>query len=315
MNPVLSIIIVTYNHEYEIDFCFSSLNQFLPPLSSEIIIIDNHSTDTTSSVIERYRSKSNQNFSGFQFVKNSQNLGFTKGVNQGLSLASGKFLLLLNPDTEITNGSLEKLIRFLSNHPEVGIVAPQLVNSDGGIQPSCRRFPKYRFIFFESLGLNRLFKENKIFNGWKMGDFDHKSVREVDQPQGACLLMKKNILEKVENLDERFFLFFSDVDLCRRVQQTGLKIFYYPAVKIFHKKGSSIYINRSWTIRQSHKDFSRYFLKWYTTPIQRILNVFGIPFLFLLGVLRYGMHRLKERSNYSASKSLRLKGLKTGRLE
>ena len=294
MESVLSIIIVTYNHECEIQKCLDSIDLYLTSKSNEIIIIDNHSNDSTSVKIERYRSKFNHNFSNFQFVKNSQNLGFTRGVNQGLSLASGKFLLFLNPDTEITQSSLETLIRFLSNHPSAGAVAPQLLYPDGEIQPSCRRFPKYRYLLFELTGLSRLFDKSKIFNGWKMGDFDHLSLLEVEQPQGACLMVKKNVMEEIGNLDEQFFLFFSDVDLCRRIQKSGQKIFYYPAVKIFHNKGSSIYVNRSKSIWQSHKDFIRYFLKWYRSPIQWIWNVIGIPFLYILGMLRYSVHRVTE---------------------
>jgi GT2 family glycosyltransferase len=287
MNPVLSIIMVTFNHEEDIPLCLQSLLDNLFIQAFEIVVVDNHSQDQTIRQVEKFQRKFSSETSNLKLVRNSLNLGFTKAVNQGLNYATGRFVLLLNPDTQITNRSIDELIQFLSNHPSAGAVAPQLVFPDDSIQPSCRRFPRYWYIFMDVFGLSKLFSKTAIFNGWKMGDFDHQSIREVKQPQGSCLLVRKSSLEHIGNLDDRFFMFFSDVDLCKQIYQQNETIFFYPKVKVYHKKGSSVYSNRSKMIWQSHKDFILYFLKWYRTPFGWICNFFGIPFLIFVGIGRW----------------------------
>ena len=143
----------------------------------------------------------------------------------------------------------------------MGIVAPQFLNADGSIQPSCRRFPRHRDIVFHALGLNYLFPYSKLYNYWKMGDFDHQSQRFVDQPQGAFLLTHRRAFEDVGLLDENFPMFFSDVDWCRRFINKGWKITFTPEVKIIHHKGSSVYNNRNRIslIWSSHISFYLYF--------------------------------------------------------
>lgn len=293
---ILSIVIVTYNHETEIQSCLDSLLAHLTLRPVQIIVVDNRSTDRTPSIIQKYRSKFIAASVPLILLQNPYNLGFTRGVNQALEKSEGKFVLLLNPDTRVSGGSVESLVQFLSNHPGVGAVAPQLRHPNGEIQPSCRRFPRYRYLLFEALGLSRVFGHSRFFNGWKMGDFDHRSPREVDQPQGSCLLLRGDILKEVGFLDERFFLFFSDVDLCRRIRTAGYRIFFYPSIQITHEKGSSIYRQRRRMIWQSHQDFARYFLKWYRSPLQWLWNLGGIPFLFLLGIIRWSWAAVKERA-------------------
>ena len=304
MKPILSIIIITYNHENEIRNCLQSIIQYLPPKLNELIIVDNHSTDHTISEIEKLKFQFKPDYISFHIIRNKINLGYTKATNQGLVNVSGRFVLLLNPDTKITEKSIENMIQFLSNHPEAGAVAPKLLFPNGEIQPSCRRFPKFRYLLFEVFGLSRLFKKSKVFNSWKMGDFDHQSIQVVDQPQGACLLVRREIFQSTSNLDKRFFMFFSDVDLCKRIYQLGYKIYFYPIAEIFHSKGTSIYANRTKMTWQSHKDFIRYFLKWYKTLFGWICNVFGIPFLLFVGFLRVGVYKLMnliKRGNLTRS--------------
>ena len=129
-------------------------------------------------------------------------------------------MLFLNPDTILPPNCLTALLPALYADPGTGVVAPQLrfpPASSGFIQPSCRRFPTYWDLFCAFTGLTMLFPRSRFFNGWKMGDFDHRSPREVDQPQGACLLARPEVATQLGAWDERFPLFFSDVDWCRRV--------------------------------------------------------------------------------------------------
>lgn len=292
MPPILSILVVTFNHEREISDCIESIHQQCQIRPLEIIAIDNSSKDHTLACLESQSSTLKSESFEIRIIRNDENIGFTRAVNSGLAAAQGEFILLLNPDTVMRSGSLEFLVGFLKKSTSAGAAVPQLLHPNGEIQPSCRRFPRYRYILFELLGLSRIFPRSRLFNAWKMGEFDHRSSREVEQPQGACFMFPGKIFQSIGQLDPRFFLFFSDVDYCRRIISAGYRIHFLPEAKVMHRKGSSVYRNRPETVWLSHLDFIRYFLKWYRLPFLWILNIPGIPFLFLLGICRWGYYRV-----------------------
>jgi len=281
----ITIIIVTYNHETEISACLKSLKHNLMRFHAQLIIIDNFSRDQT---VRKIRQALQPLFKDHEFllIQNSKNEGFTKAVNQGLRQSKGKYILLLNPDTVILDDVLPVLIEQLKKNDNFGIIAPQFLNSDGSIQPSCRRFPKHRDLLYTSLGLATIFKKSPQFNHWKMGDFDHNSARFVDQPQGAFLLTQQKAVQQVGLLDELFPMFFSDVDWCRRFTEKGWKIFFYPNVQIVHHKGTSIYKNRLKMIWSSHQSFYRYFKKYYPGCRWRLVNFFTKIYLMSLAIIR-----------------------------
>lgn len=256
----ISVVIVTYENETEIAVCLDALFAELENFRSEVFIIDNASRDRTGEIV---RKKAAQFGSPMQptFIVNDVNLGFTKALNLGLSKCRGKFILVLNPDTRFQNGSLKILLDSLQTGEMTGVIAPQLINPDGTVQASCRRFPRRRDVLFTILGLSTLFPQSG-FNSWKMGDFDHRQRRSVDQPQGACLLFRHDVLEKVGLWDERFPMFFSDVDWCRRVKQSGFDIAFEPKAKVVHQKGVSIKKKRAAMLWSSHKSFYSYFRKY-----------------------------------------------------
>lgn len=256
----ISVVIVTYENETEIAVCLDALFAELEELRSEVFIIDNASRDRTCEIVRR---KSAQSGSSVQlkFIMNDENMGFTKALNIGLTKRRGDFILVLNPDTRIRNGSLQTLIDSLQRDTTIGVMAPQLVNPDGTVQASCRRFPRRRDVLFTILGLSALFPRSR-FNAWKMGDFDHRQRRSVDQPQGACLLFRDDVLQKVGLWDERFPMFFSDVDWCRRVKQSGFDIIFEPKARVVHQQGVSIKKDRAAMIWSSHKSFYSYFRKY-----------------------------------------------------
>ena len=207
----VSIIIVTYNSESEIVDCINSLLTQLIDINGTIVIIDNHSTDNTIPLIKEIESKS------ISIIRNNVNLGYTIANNQGINNAKGDYILFLNPDTIIPNGTIINLLNEIKDNKNIGAIAPQLRFPNGGIQNSCRRFPRRRDILYESIGLSKIFKKSKEFNYWKMGDFDHKKTRFVDQPAGAALLFPKKIINEIGLLDERFPMFFSVVDICKNI--------------------------------------------------------------------------------------------------
>jgi len=294
----LSIIIVTYNNEQEIGRCLFSLASAVANIPTQLILIDNNSLDNTLQVLEKELS----HFKTKNLIKNKQNIGFTKAINQGLKLTRGQYILLLNPDTELPADTFKKLLPLFNNKPCLGIIAPQLLNTDGSVQPSCRKFPLHRDILFHVLGLNLLFPRSKLFNYWKMGDFDHKSQRFVEQPQGAFLLTHRRAFDNVGYLDENFHMFFSDVDWCHRFIDNGWEILFTPDVKILHHKGKSIYKNRTPLIWSSHVSFYRYFQKYYRKGLWPVVNFFTGVLLIILVFIRMlfekigGLFKLYKRN-------------------
>jgi len=256
----ISIIIVTWNSEDEIAECLSSIFDSSANVSFEIIIIDNNSSDKTIEVLEDFENK----FPGkIKIILNKKNLGFTKGCNQGIRIASGKNILLLNPDTKITGNAIELLNIKLDADENTGAIAPQLINYDMTIQKSCRTFPGYFDMFCEMTMLSKIFPDSHLLSNWKMNYFSHDEERIVKQPMAAALMVKKKVMNEINNFDERYEMFFNDVDLCKKINAKGYKILFYPEVKIFHTKGVSIYKDRVRMIKIWNEDCLKYFKKYY----------------------------------------------------
>ncbi len=291
----LSIIIVTYNHEQEITRCLKTLGVAISSFQTEIFLVDNHSSDQTISIARKLLSNLEKNHR-WSIICNESNKGFTLAVNQGLSLSHGKYVLILNPDTELPANIFRPLIEIFHKNKEVGIVSPQFRNPDGTIQSSCRRFPRHRDVLYHALGLNWLFKRSKEINYWKMGDFDHQTQREVEQPQGAFLLARREAMEQVALLDEKFPMFFSDVDWCRRFIQKGWKILFVPGVQIIHHKGTSIYKNRLKMIWSSHRSFYDYFQKYFCERWWKIINIITGEILVTLALVRSIFYLLNSKN-------------------
>ena len=217
----------------------------------------------------------------FIFFSNEKNEGFTKAVNQGVEIAGGAYIFILNPDTQLTEGSVERLMKKISSDNTIGLVAPQLRFPDGGIQYSCRRFPTFWNVLTEMTGLSRVFHRSKLFNGWKMGYFDHAMDRDVDQPAGAALMVKKDLLDGLGGLDERFPMFFSDVDLCKRIKDMGKRIVFCPDAVVTHGGGSTTLGRRPGLIASSHLSLIKYFMKHHRRIVDFIPN-WTITFLLLV---------------------------------
>lgn len=272
----VSILIVTYNSENEIRGCLNSILHSFNDIQYQIVITDNHSSDKTVEIIGNIDDKN------IHLIQNDDNLGFTKAINQCLDKTTLENILILNPDTVIPNDDIKGLIGELSKDKSIGIVAPQLRYPNNSVQKSCRRFPRRRDIIYESFGLSRLFSNMKEFGYWKMVDFDHTQSRFVEQPAGAALLMRKNLIDDIGNFDERFPMFFSDVDYCRRVINSGHKIKFSSDVSITHLGGASIYRNRAKMIISSHISFWKYFVKYKKGLFNQFINIIVGIFLMLI---------------------------------
>lgn len=253
----ISFVIVTWNSEKEIRNCILSAIGSSAGLQTEVIVVDNASKDKTTDAVEELQ----EQYSFIELIVNKENLGYTKACNIGMEAADGEYVYLLNPDTVCFKESSKILHDYLLQNKNAAAAAPQLLNDDGTIQHSVRNLPKYSSMFFEMLGLSKAFPENKVFNNWKMTYFRHNERIEAEQPMAAALMVRESALRRVSFMDERFYMFFNDVDLCRKLLLDGKKIIFYPKAKVQHSKGVSIYKDRALMIKVWTEDCLKYFKK------------------------------------------------------
>jgi len=233
----LSIIIVTWNSRQHIANCLNSICQVAAGIDHEIFVVDNASEDHTTEIIQTQ----------FPYVilkQNRKNVGFAAANNQALGNSSGAFVLLLNPDTVILPEALSKMLAFLEQHSEVGVVGPKILNEDGSIQLTCaRRLPNLLMEVWKLSGLDERFRRSKIFGRHLMSYWDHQDSRPVELLSGACMLMRREVIQRCGPLDDRFFFMYEDVEFCHRVLQNGYKIYYLADAAIKHLEGRSRTIN------------------------------------------------------------------------
>ena len=223
----LSIIIVNWNTKDYLLQCVKSIFQMREGLPLEIIIIDNGSQDGSGSEVKEV-------FPTVHLIENDHNLGFSKATNQGLQKSSGKYALLLNPDTQVKEGTIERLVSFMEVHLDVGIAGAQLLNPDGSHQNSIANFPSLATELLNKSLLRWLFP--KAFPGKERG---YSEPIEVDSVIGACMIIRRQAIEQVGLLDEDYFLFLEETDWCYRMKKEGWKVYHVPQAEIYHFQGKS----------------------------------------------------------------------------
>lgn len=228
----LGIIIVNWNSNNQLYNCLLSVQRYLvKQIDFKIVIVDNGSTDRSIEMIEE------DSFS-FQLtiLKQGNNLGFARACNLGASVCKdADYLLFLNPDTRIFNLSYVEIFKVFDKCINVGIVGIQLINEHNEVSKTCSRFPTAKSLLFEMLGLSKIFP--RILKGARMIEFDHKNACYVDQIMGAFFLIQRNLFDELQGFDERFFVYYEEVDLSYRARQAGKRAYYFPGVKAFHQGG------------------------------------------------------------------------------
>ena len=230
--PDLSVVVLSWNTREILHHCLTALGRDGARLPREVIVVDNASGDGSADMVER-------EFPGVRLVRNAENRLYSEGNNDGARLATGRYLCLLNSDTEVRPGALDLLVEFLEEHPAYGAVAPRLLNPDGTVQRACSRFPTLIDPLVDSTFLGR-FPPGSWRAWWtRMGDFDHEHSRDVSQPSGACFLMRLDEYREMGGLDPKLSLFFNDVDLCRSLWRKGRRIHYLSQSEVMHHRGAS----------------------------------------------------------------------------
>ncbi len=233
MDVLLSIIIVSYNVRDFLAQTLRSVQKATHSIPAEILVVDNHSEDGSPHMVAT-------EFPQVRLIRNSQNVGFARANNQALSLARGKFLVLLNPDTIVQEDTFEKLIQFFDTHADAGMAGCKILNPDGSLQLACRRsFPTPWVAFTKLVGLSALFPKSRLFGKYNLTYLNPDEVTEVDAISGSFMMVRRETYQQVGPLDERFFMYVEDLDWCYRVKKAGWKIYYVPETKIVHYKGAS----------------------------------------------------------------------------
>src|SRR5438093_4496785 len=273
----LSIIIVTWNTCELLAKCLEAVPAAVGELAAEIWVVDNASSDSTVEMVQ-------ERFPEVHVIANRENRGWAGGNNQALKLSAGRFLLLLNADTEPRPGSLAALARFLDEHPDAGACGPMLLASDGSIQGNGRRFPTFWKEFLDVTGLRHLALGAYIRHfGWGREDFTTRA--EVDEVTGACLLTRRETAEQVGLLDEQFFMYYDEVDWCRRMKSAGWRVFYVPEAQVVHHVAASVKQVGFEAYRRLFESQYRYFRKHASWPTQLAV--------LLVGRLGLATHRLR----------------------
>jgi GT2 family glycosyltransferase len=223
----LSIIIVNWNTKEYLLPCLKSIFKGGQGTGWEVIVVDNGTRDGSREELKKV-------FPSAHLIENEKNFGFAKAANQGLQKASGKYALLLNPDTQVKNGAIERLVSFMDAHSDVGVAGAQLLNADGTKQNSIANFPSLGTELMNKSLLRWLFP--KKFPGKER---NYSEPIEVDSVIGACMMVRRDTLDKVGLLDEDYFLFLEETDWCYRMKKEGWRIYHVPQAEIYHFQGKS----------------------------------------------------------------------------
>lgn len=261
----LSIIIVNYNTGQLTASCVKNILQKKLPVSYEIIVVDNGSDDDSVSLLK-------SDYPEIQVIANEQNLGLARAVNIGIEQAGGQYILVLNPDIVVIDDAIEKLIDYMEQNPDVGVAGGKLLSPNGKLQYSSYRFYKPMTILYRRTGLGNTKKGKQAVSRFLMKDYDHSQITDVDWLMGACLLIRTKALKQVGGMDERFFLYFEDVDWCRRFWEKGWRVVYMPKAHFSHYHQQSSRTNglwgllTNWVVREHIRSAVKYFWKYHGKP-------------------------------------------------
>jgi GT2 family glycosyltransferase len=272
----ISVVIVGWNARHYLELCLESLAEAPPSRTTEILVVDNASSDGSAEMIEA-------RFPHVKVIRSTENLGFAKGNNVGIRQCRGRYIALVNPDVIVLPGCLDALADFLDQNPKVGNVGPRVLNPDGTLQSTCRRFPTLWNNFCEATGLASAFRGSRFFAGQHMFFFPHDRTLAVDVLVGCFSMVRREAFEAVGLLDEGLFVYGDDVDWCRRCWNAGWEVVFYPGAQAIHDRGR---ITAPYPVRFAVAQQRSMIHYW--TKHHSLVGVLGIRSIMLLHhLLRY----------------------------
>lgn len=229
----ISVIIVNYNVRHFLEQCLSSLFIALKDIPSEVFVVDNNSADGSCSMVQA-------RFPAARLIRNTTNRGFSAANNQAIEIATGRYILLLNPDTVLPEDSLSTCLEFMDKTPDAGAAGLRMIDGRGRYLPESKRgLPTPAAAFFRISGIYKLFPRSDFFNHYYHGNLDSSVVNEIEILTGAFMFIRRETLQKTGGLDESFFMYGEDIDLSYRISLAGYKNYYLPDPAIIHYKGES----------------------------------------------------------------------------
>ncbi len=229
----LSIVIVNYNVSCFLEQALNSVFKALKDVDGEVFVVDNHSADNS---LEMLASR----FPQVHVIANEENVGFARANNQAIRLATGEYVLLLNPDTLVEEDTFVKCIRFMDETPDAGGLGVKMVNGKGEFLPESKRgIPFPAVAFYKLFGLSKLFPKSRRFGTYHLTYLSNDEIHSVEVLSGAFMMLRRSVLDKVGMLDEDYFMYGEDIDLSYRILQGGYKNYYFPETRIIHYKGES----------------------------------------------------------------------------
>jgi GT2 family glycosyltransferase len=284
--PDVSILIVNWNTSQMLADCLRTVAAQAGHVSYEIIVVDNGSSDGSVAMLH-------STFPEVQVIANVENVGFARANNQAIAVAQGRYLLLLNTDAFLHAGALPTLVQFMDTHLAAGGAGCRLLNADGTLQRSCFSFPTLETELWQALGVNRLFPRSRLFGKYNMTYWDFDDCRQVDHVLGACMIIRREALTQIGLLDERFFMYSEEVDLCYRMQEGGWPVYFVPAATATHLWGGTSRKVPNETFLRLYRSRLMFFRKHYGTVnvnlykavlfFTSLLRVAALPFAILLG--------------------------------
>ena len=230
--PEISVVVVSFNSCEELGKCLGALPEAANGVSLEVLLIDNASTDNSADLVLK-------EFPSVKLIKNPINLGFAAAVNQAARIATSRYLVLLNPDSVLSPGTLRMAIRKMEQHPKAGMGGGLLVSPKGEPQPSARLFPSALNQVLTHSGLAWKYPHSRFFGRADRTWAPIEKDAQVDWVPGAFAIIRKEVFDRMQGFDERFFLYAEEVDLCRRMKQAGYEVWYWPEIRVVHEGGAS----------------------------------------------------------------------------
>jgi len=264
----LSIVIVNYNTGKLLRSCLESVYAGANGTPLDIWVVDNNSRDNSIAVIKSL-------FPLVQVIENRANVGFSRANNLVVSQSRSDFILLLNPDTVIIGDAIERVVKFMKEHPEVGIAGCKVLNRDGTLQLACRRsIPTPEVAFYRLTGLSKLFPKSRVMAKYNMTYESPDQTHEVDAVSGAFLMIRRQVVEEIGPLDERFFMYGEELDWCLRAKRAGWAVMYYPGAQIIHYKGESTKYNSRKAALEFHRAMYLFHRKHFAKDYSPVTNLF-----------------------------------------
>jgi GT2 family glycosyltransferase len=270
----LCISVISYNSLSFLKECLDSLLSYPPDKEYEIVVVDNASSDGSPEFIKN-------SYPQIKLIINNVNIGFAAANNQAIKSSKSEYVLLINSDCQVYKDSLNKLIEFMDSARNTGIIGPKIINSDGSIQFSCRKFPSMLDAGFHSI-LTNIMPNNPFSRKYKLVDINRDNPFEVDWVSGSCMLIRRDALDDAGLMDEHYFMYVEDVDICYQMWKKNWKVFYFPYSDILHHIGGSTSDKKLKASIRMQKSIFYFFWKNYKKSWKILL----IPFLIIVLGLR-----------------------------